>query len=252
MQSELDRSRFAQETLELSTAVLTDLGSRYSDLDSLLSSSRTLLSSLLRSQKSDTWYLETALYILIATIVWLVYRRFLYGPLWWFVWQPLRLFWWLVWQPPRLLYYSIYTLLGTTGLFGTAATTTTIASSSTITRTPLIVKPSATGGLPRFAMSGQRPNVPAGGGGYGAKVRPGEGDPSAQGSMSQQVGQMAEQSQQQAAQQSQAGGEKEVPRRADGQPLQESDAPRNPKKRMWDEDVERAKAEEEQRKRDEL
>ena len=64
----------------------------YTDLDSLISSSRNLIGSLLRSQKSDTWYLETAFYILIGTIVWLVFRRILYGPLWWLVWLPLRLF----------------------------------------------------------------------------------------------------------------------------------------------------------------
>ena len=91
MQSELSRSRFAQETLEQSTAALADLGEHYTNLDTLLANSRSLLSSLVRSQKSDTWYLETAFYILVTTIIWLVFRRFLYGPLWWFVWLPLKL-----------------------------------------------------------------------------------------------------------------------------------------------------------------
>ncbi|RJE24605.1 hypothetical protein PHISCL_03029 [Aspergillus sclerotialis] len=91
MQAELSRSRFAQETLEQSTAALSSLSESYTSLDTLLSSSRNLLGSLLRSQKSDTWYLETAFYILIGTIIWLVFRRILYGPLWWLVWLPIKL-----------------------------------------------------------------------------------------------------------------------------------------------------------------
>ncbi|KAJ5357961.1 Sec20 [Penicillium brevicompactum] len=91
MQSELSRSQFAQETLDQSTAAISSLSESYSGLDTLLSSSRSLANSLLRSQKSDTWYLETAFYILIATISWLLFRRVFYGPLWWLVWQPLKL-----------------------------------------------------------------------------------------------------------------------------------------------------------------
>jgi len=92
MQAELSRSQFAQETLEQSTAALSSLSESYSNLDTLLSSSRALVSSLLRSQKSDTWYLETAFYILIGTIIWLVFRRILYGPLWWLAWVPIKIF----------------------------------------------------------------------------------------------------------------------------------------------------------------
>ncbi|EER44619.1 conserved hypothetical protein [Histoplasma capsulatum H143] len=91
MQAELSRSQFAQDTLEQSTAALSSLSESYSTLDTLLASSRSLAASLLRSQKSDTWYLETAFYLLIGTIVWLVFRRILYGPLWWMLWMPLKL-----------------------------------------------------------------------------------------------------------------------------------------------------------------
>ncbi|KAJ5651974.1 hypothetical protein N7507_009400 [Penicillium longicatenatum] len=90
MQTELSRSQFAQETLEQSTAAISSLSESYTSLDTLLASSRTLANSLLRSQKSDTWYLETAFWILIATISWLVFRRILYGPLWWLVWLPFQ------------------------------------------------------------------------------------------------------------------------------------------------------------------
>ncbi|KAL6230050.1 hypothetical protein BDW75DRAFT_234700 [Aspergillus navahoensis] len=91
MQAELSRSQFAQETLEQSGAALSSLSESYTSLNTLLSSSRNLVGSLLRSQKSDTWYLETAFYILVGTISWLVFRRLLYGPLWWIVWVPFKL-----------------------------------------------------------------------------------------------------------------------------------------------------------------
>jgi hypothetical protein len=76
---------------EQSTAAISSLSESYSTLDTLISSSRSLANSLLRSQKSDTWYLETAFYILLGTIGWLLFRRVFYGPLWWLVWQPLKL-----------------------------------------------------------------------------------------------------------------------------------------------------------------
>ncbi|KAJ5668422.1 uncharacterized protein N7477_006992 [Penicillium maclennaniae] len=90
MQAELSRSQFAQETLEQSTAAISSLSESYNSLDTLLASSRSLASSLLRSQKSDTWYLETAFYILVGTITWLLFRRILYGPMWWLVWLPFK------------------------------------------------------------------------------------------------------------------------------------------------------------------
>jgi protein transport protein SEC20 len=57
----------------------------------MLASSKDLLGTLLRSQKSDTWYLQTAFYMLATTLGWLLFRRLLYGPMWWLVWLPLRL-----------------------------------------------------------------------------------------------------------------------------------------------------------------
>lgn len=53
------------------------------------------------------------------------------------------------------------------------------------------------------------------------------GDPSPEGSESQKVGQMAEESRKDE--------QKPVKLRGDGTPLVDSDAPRNPKKRMWEE-----------------
>ncbi|KXJ91975.1 hypothetical protein Micbo1qcDRAFT_162045 [Microdochium bolleyi] len=91
MASELSRSEFAHKTLQESTAALAQLNDSYSNLDTLLATSKDLLGTLWRSQKTDTWYLETAFYVLGVTIAWLVFRRWLYGPMWWLVWLPLKL-----------------------------------------------------------------------------------------------------------------------------------------------------------------
>lgn len=88
--AELSRSDFAHQTLKESSAALKQLDESYGSLDTMLASSRDLLGTLLRSQKSDTWYLQTALYMLMVTGAWLVFRRLLYGPAWWLVWLPLR------------------------------------------------------------------------------------------------------------------------------------------------------------------
>ncbi|TFB05204.1 hypothetical protein CCMA1212_002704 [Trichoderma ghanense] len=89
--AELTKSEFARQTLSESSAALRKLDESYTSLDGMLASSRDLLGTLLRSQKSDTWYLQTALYMLMVTGAWLVFRRLLYGPLWWLVWLPLRI-----------------------------------------------------------------------------------------------------------------------------------------------------------------
>ncbi|RYP91621.1 hypothetical protein DL770_002247 [Monosporascus sp. CRB-9-2] len=91
MASELSRSEFAHRTLKESTKALAELSESYSNLDTLLSTSRDLLGTLFKSQKTDTWYLETSFYLLLCTIAWLIFRRWLYGPMWWLVWLPLKL-----------------------------------------------------------------------------------------------------------------------------------------------------------------
>ncbi|RCI15097.1 hypothetical protein L249_6822 [Ophiocordyceps polyrhachis-furcata BCC 54312] len=90
MAAELSRSEFAHQTLTESSAALKQLDESYMSIEGMLASSRDLLGTLLRSQKSDTWYLQTALYMLMATGGWLVFRRLLYGPMWWLMWLPLR------------------------------------------------------------------------------------------------------------------------------------------------------------------
>ncbi|KAI3337845.1 Sec20-domain-containing protein [Ustulina deusta] len=92
MTAELVKSDFAHNTLKESTEALAQLSENYSSLDTMLSSSRALLSTLLKSQKTDTWYLQSAFYLLVITIAWLIFRRLLWGPTWWLVWLPLKLF----------------------------------------------------------------------------------------------------------------------------------------------------------------
>ncbi|OTB03088.1 hypothetical protein M426DRAFT_322118 [Hypoxylon sp. CI-4A] len=91
MAAELSKSDFAHNTLKESTAALSQLSENYSSLDTMLSSSRALLNTLMKSQKTDTWYLQSAFYLLLVTIGWLIFRRLLWGPTWWLVWLPLKL-----------------------------------------------------------------------------------------------------------------------------------------------------------------
>lgn len=228
LSTELSRSRFAQETFDESTEALKELGEKYSDLDTILTNSRGLLSTLLRSQKSDTWYLETAFYLLLVTLIWLIFRRLLFGP---FIKLPLFL-WnvfafstnWFVLKP----LYFLLTLVGVirsdaVPLRSTQAVTTT-------SRPPLIIQPSAKDFVPRYSaqMSEELRNtggVPAGAGGAGAKVGR---DEKLAGQMSEKIGQMAEDS-------ANAAHSQETVRRGDGTVLQErGDIPKNPKKKTFD------------------
>lgn len=156
------------------------------------------------------------------------------------------------------MYKFLFSILAAVGLAGGAAPTQALSSQaatlSASSSTSLIVQPSASN-KPHRRMSDQPVHhVRAGAGGAGVK----RGDPQQQEqnpSLSEQVGQMAESA---AAGDAAPKAEDDVPRRGDGEPLVESDKPRNPKKRMWDENAERAKfeaqqqQEEEQRQRDEL
>ncbi|KAK1834799.1 protein transport protein sec20 [Podospora conica] len=90
---EVSKSAFAAQTLAESTAALRELQQTYEGLDGLLARSRELVGALVTSTKSDTWYLKSAMYVLLATLAWLVFRRWLYGPLWWVVWLPVRTGW---------------------------------------------------------------------------------------------------------------------------------------------------------------
>lgn len=91
VQDELARSMALHESLQESTVQMKQLGGTYHRMEDMLTSSRDLLGVLMKSTKSDTWYLETTFYMLAVTLGWLIFRRWLYGPLWWLVWLPLRI-----------------------------------------------------------------------------------------------------------------------------------------------------------------
>ena len=223
MAAELSRSQFAHDTLKESTAALAQLGETYSIMDTMLSSSKNLLGTLLKSQKSDTWYLETAFYILCATIAWLVFRRFLYGPLWWFLWFPLRIF-----------FRSLIGVLTGIGLIGGGGTDVGVSSvASSVIGSETVVHKSAT--------RASRPSMPpkaslnVGGGGKGGPVQPRE-TPQAGKTISEQVGQIIDDSR---TSEEEKDGGTEAP--IDGN--DQADAQGNPKKRMWEEEKEAVKQE---------
>jgi hypothetical protein len=94
MEAEVSRGQFAQQTLDESQEALNGLNESYAGTTDLLKASRGFLRQLVRSSKSDTWFLKSSFYILVVTIAWLIFRRLLYGPLILFVWWPLRAMWW--------------------------------------------------------------------------------------------------------------------------------------------------------------
>ncbi|KAI9792546.1 MAG: hypothetical protein M1816_002066 [Peltula sp. TS41687] len=240
LQSELSRSQFAHDTLQQSTEALQTLSESYSGLSTLLASSRSLVSTLLRSQKSDTWYLETAFYILVGTIVWLVFRRFVYGPFWWFVWLPLK-----------LLVRGSWALSAALGSFVVGKGSTTTIPAAAPERESLIVQSPATGAFPKWEMGeDERPSVVVGGGGKSGSGQLEEKEEvRGADSMVEQVGKMVDDAQrEQGVEGSHPGGaDHQTEQTTEQQPEQA----RNPKKRMWEEDKE-AKKYEEQRSKDEL
>ncbi|MCJ1445287.1 MAG: hypothetical protein MMC23_005792 [Stictis urceolatum] len=232
---ELSRSEFARETLALTTGQLNELNENYSVLDDLLKNSRGLIGALVTSQKSDTWYLETAFWILVWTIAWLVFRRWFYGPVWWLVYFPLK-------EVLRL--FLVIGNVAVSAVGGRAVSESQGPVSSS--RTPLKIQPSASN-RPMTRMAGQSaPAIPPGAGGAKGRKEADEGESQ---SLTEEVGRMAEETQ--AAEQGEAReqGQEEGTKAGDGTPLRErqpGEKP-NPKKRMME-----APPEEKERQRDEL
>ncbi|RPA83640.1 hypothetical protein BJ508DRAFT_413316 [Ascobolus immersus RN42] len=103
LSNSLQQSNFTRETLASSTQALKELSHRYSRVDEIMLSSRKLVVDLIRKNKSDSWYYEKAIWILAATLAWLVFRRFLWGPLWLFVWMPMKSTYWILGNVKGLL-----------------------------------------------------------------------------------------------------------------------------------------------------
>jgi protein transport protein SEC20 len=233
MSQELSKSQFAYDTLRESTAALERLGESYSTLDSLLSSSKNILGTLLRSQKSDTWYLETSFYLLAATIVWLLWRRLLYGPTWWLVWFPMKIF-----------FRSLTGVLTGIGVIGSTSkvNTSVAAVSSPSPTTSIVTHNSATGKLSMPSGAQRPPSIRVGGGGRGAPMSgpntpPEPSRPSPE-SYSEKVGKIIDDS------------NEDIVTEESIEVVAAEESPRNPKKRMWEEEKEATK--QAQRSKDEL
>lgn len=239
LSNELSRSQFAHDTLKESSAALGQLSENYTSLDSVLSSTKTLLGTLMRSQKSDTWYLETAFYILVATIGWLIFRRFIYGPAWWFIYLPMKLVW-NAWM-------GVFTVLGLRG--GGGAVSIVMQSQGMATT----IIPSAT--TVQATVSGTDAPHMAGRHGRGNLKPP--SDDTEGGSVSEDVGRMLEESRREAeAQSEQTEEQPQHNHEPEAQPQrqqQEKQVQPNPKKRVWDGAIEAPKHEAElQKHKDEL
>ena len=176
--------------------------------------------------------------MLAATIAWLVFRRFVYGPGWWLLYLPTKLLW-------RFGLFFVQLLVGSlsavAGFVGAKSQSSALSQVSESISTSLAQKPTGTGKIPTFRPNHQAPSVHVGAGGQGAKMQQPELS-SRQGdkSLSDQVGEMAEQSQKekntQPAETASQGGEQQ------GTVLRErrEDECPNPKKRMWEEPIDRS------------
>ena len=229
---------------ENSTKDLATLSESYSNLDTLLSSSRSLVSSLIHSQKSDTWYLESAFYILAATIAWLVFRRLIYGPGWWLLYLPTKWLWRLSVVIVQLLLGSLSAIAGTVGAKDHSSV---LSQASESFSTSLAQKPTGTGKIPTFKPNSPAPSVRVGAGGQGAKMeQPNRPSRKADKSLSDQVGEMAEQSQSEAYTQKEESRRSDETVKADGERQEtvlrerRADELPNPKKRMWEEPIDRS------------
>ena len=212
--------------LEESTTALSTLSESYNQLDTLLSSSRSLVSSLLRSQKSDTWYLESAFWLLVLTICWLIFRRILYGPSWWLLYLPTKLIWSLMVFNTQVLLGLLASLAGSVG--GTKQSDVISEVSQRISKS-LIVKPAETGGFPNYSSNMPAPSISVRPGGSETKsLQPEQSLQTLNKSLSDQVGDMAEASEKATETAESASAETTLKERS-------TDEPPNPKKRMWEE-----------------
>jgi protein transport protein SEC20 len=231
MAAELSRSQFAHDTLQESTAALAQLSETYSTLDTLLSNSRNLLGTLLRSQKSDTWYLETAFYVLLTTVFWLIFRRLLYGPTWWLVWLPLKLLW-----------KGSMGFLTAAGIVGGSSGGTGI--SSMVGHETAVYGSVASMSTASVAGS-QSPSISVGGDEGAASTRPTDAR-RGQENVSEQVGKIIEESRDGNVEENDRDKSSEG-RQGGGE---QAEVERNPKKRMWE--AEKEAEYEARRRKDEL
>jgi Sec20 len=221
MQSNLSQSQFAQQTLDESQTALQGLGESYGGTADLLKLSKGLAGLLVRSNKSDTWYLQMAFYMLGITIAWLFFRRILYGPLWWLVLQPLRLLWKMTFLAlggmglgrTEVVSAGFSSVVSVRTAAGLASSVAKVSTKSGVNSRGIPTNPP--GAKPRTVR------LPAKGGGWGGGAPP--PDP---GSMVERVGRMMD------------GEETDVDDISDEERGKQEQQSRNPKKRMMEVEVE--------------
>ncbi|KAL8999725.1 MAG: hypothetical protein Q9169_001542 [Polycauliona sp. 2 TL-2023] len=201
--------------------------------------------SLMQSEVSRSQFaletLQSAFWILVVTISWLVFRRLLYGPGWWLLYLPIT----LVWQAAVFIIQSFFGAIAyTVGVLGGTPRSTSFEPSSLQASATLPEQPSATGEIPTFPAGMSAPFVRVGGGGKGQPPpqRPQDKRPT----MSDAVGELAEKESKTIASGTFTTGEG-----SQGAGLRDRapDEPPNPKKRMWEEN---AASQDGSRPRDEL
>ncbi|KAI4093946.1 MAG: hypothetical protein LQ344_002544 [Seirophora lacunosa] len=212
----------------------------HSLMQSEVSKSQFALETLRGSFKSDTWYLESAFWILVVTIGWLVFRRILYGPGWWLLYLPTTVLW-------RLTSFAIRFVHGASGFLaaavGVKSQSTSIVQASQRVTSNLQEQPTATEAIPTINRGMTAPSIRVGGGGKGQpRPQPAQEE---QRSMSDTVAEMAEKASEVGV--SSGTG---MEQNEQGTTLRErgSDEPPNPKKRMFEEKT----VSQEQNLRDEL
>ena len=217
LEGELARSQFAQQTLEESQQALESLATSYSGTTDILKASRSFAGQLVRSNKSDTWFLRSSFYLLAVTIAWLFYRRILYGPMMLFIVWPLRMMWWFT-----------MTSLGMIGL----------GRSGADLRASKMPAPSLTVSMPGMNARGVPTNspgvqwrsmdLPAKGGGWDREYPQQEqkADTDKDDSMVEKVGKIVE------------GGGTNIDDITDEERKEQEEQPRNTKKRMMEVEVE--------------
>jgi protein transport protein SEC20 len=231
MTSNLTQSQFAQQTLDESQTALKGLAENYGATGDLLKTSKGLVGTLMKSNKSDTWYLTTAFYLMAVTLSWLVFRRIFYGPLWWLVWQPLKLVWW-----------ATFAALGGIGLGGGTMENADVSSS--LSGVPLSSATTQSGVNAR-GIPTNPPNVQFRSVHLPAKGAPWDGGPppqqpplseQTQQTMVEEVGKMVDEMKE--------GRGTNVDDISDEERRRQEEMPRNPKKRMMEVDVESGKKDE--------
>ncbi|KAI1328291.1 Sec20-domain-containing protein [Xylariaceae sp. FL0255] len=209
MAAELAKSDYARNTLEASTATLGTLSENYSSLDTMLSSSRALLGTLLKSQKTDTWYLQSAFYLLVVTIGWLIFRRLLWGPTWWLVYLPLK-----------LVFRTLFGVSNAVGLTGSRA----VESSPSVQHAGVQQARMNNERVPTISVDRQQPTA-----------KPQTADGNEGGDMIEEVGKIIDESSQQTGDYNTGNHEN-----GDGETMLRERGPEevpNPKKRMMEEEI---------------